>query len=373
MSSNSTFTDAQLHASAADALSVLLQVGDSSAEALIAAWVTARNGAAVQEAAERANGKARKSARRGLNVLKSKGVPIPPRARKASVLAEPGPNSAAWLLPPDSSGIRVLAIAKRSGSHWRGCIVYLRDDQAVFKLESSQTTPAKLTAALEKALPGSGLRPVPVPVEWAVHKVAQARAAMAARKLPEPLGFMSAKAVLEPVPSEAPEHPFDTEGFVFEPEDAKAQASDSGSLHHQPEFRSWLPAQKEVQQLLVEVGKHLKPGEEPDQDRVSELLKQEMLAATDRTFTPELRADLVKWMKDAGVSLVAREGEAWGLKLAATIQCIESAGLVTDPPRDVPFLRAFFEKAIGLLMAQNGGKLNIPIPKQADAALDAQG
>ena len=98
-----------------------------------------------------------------------------------------------------------------------------------------------------------------------------------------------------------------------------------------------------------------------------------MLAATDRTFTPELRADLVKWMKDAGVSLVAREGEAWGLKLAATIQCIESAGLVTDPPRDVPFLRAFFEKAIGLLMAQNGGKLNIPIPKQADAALDAQG
>jgi len=322
----------------------------------------------VQEVAERGTGKARKAARRGLNVLKSRGVPIPARSRKASLLTEQGPSSSAWLLPPDSSGIRVLAIAKRAGSHWRGCIVYLRDDQGVFKVESSQTTPARLIAALKKALPGSGLEPVTVPVDWALFKIAQTRASMVARKLPEPLGFMSAKSVLEPVPSEAPEHPFDTEGFVFEPEDAKVQAADSGSLHHQPEFRSWLPAQKEVQQLLVEVGKHLKPGEEPEQDRVSELLKQEMLAATDRVFTPELRADLVGWMKDAGVSLVAREGEALGLKLAATIQCVETAGLVTDPPRDVPFLRAFFEKAVGLLMAQNGGKLNIPIPKQSEAS-----
>src|SRR5690606_10633506 len=140
-----------------EALTILASVGEARSEALVATWIEHRNAAAVQEVAERGTGKARKAARRGLNVLKSRGVPIPARSRKASLLTEQGPSSSAWLLPPDSSGIRVLAIAKRAGSHWRGCIVYLRDDQGVFKVESSQTTPARLIAALKKALPGSGL------------------------------------------------------------------------------------------------------------------------------------------------------------------------------------------------------------------------
>lgn len=361
--SNTTFTSEQLTSPADKALEYCNAVGGDLSEALVQAWIQSKNAGAVQAVAEHGEGKARKAARRGLNVLKSRGVVIPEPVRRSALGTNHGIQ--AWLLPPDGNGVRVVGLAGSVAGQQRGCIAFIRDGQGVFKLECSTTTPSKLFGAMKNALPGSGLEPVAVPVEWARAKVAACRTAMLQRKATEPLGFMAARHLLEPVPSEAPEHPFDAEGFAFAAEDAKAQAADSGVLHHQPEFQSWLPPQSAVQQMLAEVGKQLNPGEEQDPNRVAELLKAEMLAATDRTFNPEARQDLVHWMKDAGISLMAREGEPLGLKLAATIQCVASAGLVTDPPRDIPFLRAFFEKAIQLIMARNGGRLNIPIPKRA--------
>lgn len=362
--SNTTFTSDQLQSSAEQALEQCAALGPDTSESLVQAWVNAQNAAAVQAVADHGAGKARKAARRGLNVLKSKGVAIPAPLRKSAREASDAAIKA-WLLPPDGNGVRVLGLAGSVAGQQRGCIAFLRDGQGVFKLECSTTTPNKLFGAMKKSIPGLRIEPVEVPLDWARAKIAGCRQAMAKRKATEPLGFMSARQLLEPVPAGAPEHPFEAEGFVFSPEDAKAQAADSGVLHHLPEFQSWLPPQNAVQQMLTEVGKHLTPGQEPDPAQVAEHLKAEMLAATDRTFIPEVRADIAQWMKDAGISVVAREGEALGLKLAATIQCIESAGLVTDPPQEIPFLRAFFEKAVQLLMARNGGRLNIPIPKQA--------
>jgi hypothetical protein len=355
------FSNEQLDASAEVALQICTALTPDQGELLVAAWAKAKNAAAVQDLADHGQGKVRTAARRALNVLKSQGVTIP-EPRRRSALAPATNEVKAWFLPPDTNGVRVLGFVSTATGQTKGCLAFFRDDQAVFKVECSTTTPNKLFAAMKNSAPGSGLEPVAVPVEWARHKLAACRTVMATHKRTEPLGFMSAKSLIEPTLPEAPEHPFDAEGFVFSPEDAKAQSSDSGALHHQPEFRSWLPHPGAVQQLLVEVGKHLTPGEEPDQEKVSELLRAEMLAATDRLFTPEQRAILTAWMRDAGISIAAR-GEELGMKLAATIQCVESAGLVTDPPRDIPFLRAFFEKAIQLMMARNGGRLNIPIPK----------
>lgn len=362
--SNSSFSPEQLQSSAEAALEVCAGLDAAAAEALVQAWVGARNAAAVQAIADHGDGKPRKAARRGLNVLKAKGVAIPqPLRRSAQVGVDAGIK--AWLLPPDGNGVRVLGLAGFAAGQQRGCLAFLRDGQGVFKLECSTTTPNKLFGAMKNSVPGLRLEPVAVPVEWARAKIAACRAAMAQRKVTEPMGFLAARHLIEPVPSETPDHPFDAEGFAFSPEDAKAQASDSGALHHFIEFQSWLPPQNAVQQMLAAVGKQLTPGQEPEPARVAELLRAEMLAATDRTFTPEVRADIAQWMKDAGISIMAREGEAAGLKLAATIQCIESAGLVTDPPQDIPFLRAFFEKAVQLMMARNGGRLNIPVPKDA--------
>jgi hypothetical protein len=356
------FSTEQLNASAESAEQTCASLAPEIAELLVAAWIKAKNAAAVQELAEHGTGKVRTAARRALNVLKAQGVALP-EPRRRGVLAPALGEVKAWFLPPDTNGVRVLGFVTSIAGQTKGCLAFFRDDQAVFKVECSTTTASRIFAAMKNAAPGSGLEPIAVPLPWARYKLATCRSVMIASKRTEPLGFMSARGLLEPVPVQGPEHPFDAEGFEFSLDDAKAQASDSGILHHQPEFRSWLPHPGAVQQLLVEVGKHLTPGEEPDQAQVSELLRTEMLAATDRLFTPEQRALLADWMRDAGISLVARGGEELGMKLAATIQCIEAAGLVTNPPQEIPFLRAFFEKAVQLTMARNGGRLNIPIPK----------
>jgi len=49
----------------------------------------------------------------------------------------------------------------------------------------------------------------------------------------------------------------------------------------------------------------------------------------------------------------------------AAMKAIEKAGLITEPPRDVPFLRAFFDKAIAVLLAQGNGQLRVPVRSPA--------
>jgi hypothetical protein len=48
------------------------------------------------------------------------------------------------------------------------------------------------------------------------------------------------------------------------------------------------------------------------------------------------------------------------LDIVAAIKGIERCGLITDPPHDVPFLKIFFEKALGVLLQQVRGQLRVP-------------
>jgi hypothetical protein len=213
-------------------------------------------------------------------------------------------------------------------------------------------------------------RAVNVPVEYARYRIASARQRQKERGLAETLGFANGEALLAGAPSEV-EHPFDAEGLELADEDVKELAAKSGLLHQLAEFASWLPDKAAVDELLAKVGETLTPGEPPDQAKFEASLKEQVLAATDRYFTPERRAQLVLSMKDSAISVLAREGETRALDVVATMKAVEQAGLITDPPRDVPFLRAFFEKAIAVLLAQGNGQLRVPIPRPAGAASDA--
>lgn len=366
---NTNFDEATLSVSADGALAAIAAAG-AGAEQLIEQWVNKPNAAAVQQIAEYGAGAARKAARRGINVLKSRRVPLQEAGRKAQLVKAETREPQALLLPPDATGVRLLAFSQtHSDGSCFACLAYVRDGQGVLRLENSETTPSRLKAALGQVLPGVGYEPVSVPLGWARSKLARARAAHKERGLIEPLGFKSAQALLEPIPEQAPEHPFDAEGFEFADEDAADLAKDSGGLHHVAEFRSWLPTQGSVQELLTAVGKRLPQGETPDHSAATEWIKEEMLNATDRYFTAERCADLIDWMKDAGISVLAREGETQALRVAATIQVIRTASAAGTPAREVPFLRAFFEKAISLMTAQSGGRLDIPLPRaEAPAA-----
>jgi len=367
----SDFSDAALGADADRALSALDEAGARAID-LVNAWIKANNAAAIAETAERAkNTAAKKAARRGLNVLKSRGIKIPERKKTASLT---GPKSEesyeAWMMPPDTAGSTLIVITSHApASRYRAVFTIVHRGFGVQRVDIGEVSQSQLRESMTRALPGAQYRPIKIPVEWARSRIAEARKRHAERGVPEPLGFSSAKSLLEPLPASPPTHPFDDEGLELADEDAREMAKESAALHALPEFRGWFPTRAAVEEMLAKVGETVTPGEQPDPDEMRKKLEAEVVAATDRYFSPERRADLVASMKDSGLSILARDGEQKALELAAVIKSIENCGLITDPPHEIGFLKGFFDKAVSLLLAQGGGSLRIPVPARKPEAL----
>src|SRR3954471_752684 len=372
--SSATLAAADLSASATDALAALTRAGEQSVS-LVEAWVKAGNAAAVGVASARATGAARKAARRGLNVLKARGISVPSERHVTSVSGEKAPEiEEALLLAPDSSGSICLVITSRSPtSKAHSVFVYLHDDFGIHRVNVGDLSQSQLKDALAKALPGADYRPVKVPVSWARARIAAARKTHAARGVPEPLGFSSAQTLLEPAPSEVEEHPFDGEGLELGDEDAQDLAKNSHGLHLLPEFRGWFPPKQAIDEMLLKLGERLTPGSEPNPEELKTKLEEEIVSATDRYFTPERRESLARAMKDSALSVLSREGEVRTLEVVATMKNIRAAGLITNPPHEVGFLRAFFDKAISAMAYQDGGRSRIPIPRAPEEAASNSG
>lgn len=367
--SGETF-EPRLVAVAADGALAAISEAGAQAEGLVQAWLDAGNAGAVAEIAERGSGAARKAARRGMNVLRARGVTIPERRRVATIGGGGDTETVeAWMMAPDSGGMQLFAITSRApAGRYRATFVFLHGSLGVARIDNANMSQSQLREYFSKVLPGAGYGAIPVPVPWARFRIADARRIQKDRKLAEPLGFTTAAPLLEPVPSEPPSHPFDEEGFELAEDDAAELAKGSAALHNVPEFRSWLPTNAAMQELLANVGEKLSPGETPDPGVVTGHLRAEVEAATDRFFSPEVRGELVRRMKDSALSALARDGEQRALEIVATMKMIQNCGLVTNPPRDVPFLKSFFDKAVALMLAQGGGRLRIPVPTSALSA-----
>lgn len=343
-----------------DALSAVAQVGNR-AEELIRVWRDAGNAAAIVEVAEGGSGAARKAARRAIGVLKSRGISIPERRHVAQLTTATEESTEAWMIPPDASLNMVFVLARWPKAR-RGKVVfaYLNDGFGLVRVRIAEIAQSGLKAEV-KRMTGDRVRLVKVPLEWARARIAAARAKNAEHDIPLPLGLTSASDLLEPAPASPPPHPFDEEGLALADEDALTMAKDSGLLHRMPEFAAWLPSREAVQEMLRELGKELTPGVQPSEEELNERMQAAIRSATDRYFSPQLRERLVTAMKDSALSVLAREGEVKTLEVVAALQAIEKRGLITDPPHEVPFLRAFFEKAVQLLASQNNGQLRIPV------------
>ncbi len=348
--------------SAEGALDAVEQAGDQAAQ-LIAEWIKQKNAGAVQEVAERGTGKSRKAARRGVNVLKSRGVEMPERRHVATVVGDHAEETfEAYMLAPDTAGNVLLVVTARApASRIRSVFVFLNDEQGVQRIDQGVLSQSQLRDSLAKVLPGAEYKPIKVPVEWARARIAAARKRHAETGQPEPLGLDSAASLLEPVPESIPTHPFDEEGLELSDDDAKAMSEGSRELHSLPEFRGWFPTREGMDELLAKLGEDLEPGQSPDPEKMTKKLEDELSSATDRYFSPERRQALVRAMRDSALSVLSRDGETRALEVVAAMKMIENAGLITDPPRDIPFLRGFFEKAVSLMLAQGGGKLRVPV------------
>jgi hypothetical protein len=361
-----TFSTEQVNASAEEAPAIAAAAG-TSAESLIREWVNAANAAAVDAVAQRGDGQARKAARRALNVLKARGVSIPQSTRTAT-LASPKPAAAgepsAWFMPPDIQGNESVVLARPDSSgRYRTSFVFFTDGQRAFSVQNGTLSLSKLKDQLERMRGKSAYSAVRVPYAWAQYRVVELRKWHAERAVPEPLGFSSVAELLSDAPSSPPPHPFDEEGLVLSDEDAVERARDSANLHALPEFQPMLPTPGSLDELISKIGARFgsTPPEETPKEERNTIIREEVRAAADRYFTPERRARIVLKLKDCGMSVLVRQGEESGLQVAAVIRAVEQAGLITNPPSEIGFLRAFFDKGLAFLASRTGGQLRVPL------------
>jgi hypothetical protein len=355
------FSTELLEVGAEGATQAATRAGAHAAD-LVEAWVRGKNAAAVAALAsdDKAPAVARKAARRGLAVLKARGVPIPDRARVARIGGDEVEDVEAWFVAPDAAATSAILLTRRwkSGRH-EVLRVPFRDGVGLLQIQSSQASGTQLRALLAELGQTFGFEPVPVPVDWARWRLAAARAAHVRSGAIVPLGLDTHADLLGPVPAEPPPHPVDA--AKLEVPDASTAAARSAELHMEPEFAGWMPSGPAVQELLVDVGRRASAVPADNPDRFDVALRDALDGATDRFFTPEAREQVATLLKDAAISVLARRGRDAAGMVVAVAAAVRAAGLITDPPHELPFLRAFFQKALGFIASKNNGQLPIPM------------
>jgi len=363
--------DAELLSAGWDRAVEALRTAGESAAALVDAWVSASNVEAIAAAAEadEASSNARKAARRALNVLKARGVAIPSRPRVVRLAEDRVEALEATLLPPDSSGTSAITVTQRDSSgRYHIAEVIVRENVGVLHAGSGWLSGSQLREGRVRAQESLGTAPVAVPVEWARHRIAQAKRLNATSGQVVPLGFERCRELVEPAPEAEPRHPLADLEDQITAEVAVEHAARSQALHDEPEFRSWLPNRQALDEMLQGLGQKLGADGLRDGARVNAAMREEIDAATDRFFSPEVRAVVAARMRDSAISLRARKGDAAALTALAVARAVKEAGLITAPPREIPFLTVFFQKAIAMLAQQGGGQLRIPVPAGSAAA-----
>lgn len=358
------FSPEALNAGWENAKDALVQAGDRAA-ALIDAWVASSNAAAIAAAAEsnETHANTRKAAKRALNVLKSRGVAIPAKPEESSAVADISAEACqATMLPPDGAGTSSISITSREPSgRYHIAEVILREPQGILNAGSAWLSGWQLKENRNRAVESMGVAPVSVPLEWARFRIAQAKKMNAVSKQVLPLGLDRCKELIEPAPEAEPKHPVADLEEMITSEIAWARSPDSASLHAEPEFRYWFPERRALEDVLSSVGKRLSQDEMRDSARVSSVLKEEIDAATDRFFSPEARNALADRMRDSAISVRARRGDTRAMDVLATARALREAGLITSPPREIPFLIVLMEKGMSALAQQAGGSLRIPV------------
>ena len=119
--------------------------------------------------------------------------------------------------------------------------------------------------------------------------------------------------------------------------------------------------------MLQKVGERLGVAGVSDPEAIGPALREEMEAATDRFFSPEVRNVVAARMRDGAISIRARKGDERAAEVLAVARAVREAGLITAPPREIPFLVAFFQKALGALAQQGGGQLRVPVQQTPSA------
>lgn len=364
----SHFSPEQLQATGDGALAVVAAAGADEQADLIDAWIAAGNVDAVARVAqeEGAPGPARKAARRGLNVLKSRGIAIPEKntvARPFAPQAQERQIEARYIpFEAGAQGSVITIFTRVTGKDCDFVDVFFNDGAGITRAGGGAISHSKLREWEASRRTNRGYDAVPVPVEWARWRLAQARLQNARSGLLVPLDVDRFTHLLTPVPAADPGHPASKLGLETGPDPVRVARS--LSLHMEPEFQAFLLPRALMQEMLSEVGKQFATlGREPQQEEADRFIDQEKRAATDRFFQEDVRRQLAAQMLDLVLPIHHRLGKERALDLLATREAVLTAGLITQPPSEIPFLVGFFDKTLAMMVRETNGQLSIPMPR----------
>jgi hypothetical protein len=273
---------------------------------------------------------------------------------------------------PDVMGtVSFIITSKNPSGRYHLAEVILREPYGILQAASGWLSGSQLKESRGRHVESYGVAGAPVPVEWARQRIAAARKLNAVSGQVIPIGYERCLELLEPVPEAVAPHPVaDLEAEVTS-ERATAATPGSLQLHNDPIFRDWMPDRRAVDELIQRTGQRLSAETAGDGDAVNAALLEEMAAATDRYFSPEVRVVVAARMRDSAISIRARKGDRAAAEVLAVARAVVEAGLITAPPREIPFLVGFFQKALGYLAQQTGGELRLPVsgpgPQPAEA------
>ena len=345
-----------------DSAKTFLDEAGDGAVALVDGWLAASNAIAIAAAADASDvsSAARKAARRALGVLKSRGVAIPERPKSAKAEGK-SETYEATMIPCDSFGTWSVAITSRDpGGRYRIAEVIAREPAGVIQAAGGWLSGSQLKEGRARAQSNVGMAPVVIPIAWARVRVANALSLNAKSGQVVPLGYEACRELFE-VATDGTAHPIaDLEAKVTA-EMVGERLVGSHTLHNEPEFGGWLPERRSLDEMMGKVGERLGATGTQDPEAVNNAIREETVSSTDRYFTPEVREQIASRMRDSAISVRSRKGDERALDVLAIARAVKEAGLITAPPREIPFLVAFFEKALGALARMGGGRLNIPV------------
>ena len=173
---------------------------------------------------------------------------------------------------------------REKGGRYRVADIVVREPFGIVHASAGRIARKHIRSWQKRITERYGTPPVHVPVDWARHRVSEARKQNATSKQLLPLGLDACAELFEPLPEDAPAHP------VADLEDGvEALRDGSAALHQDPEFRGWLPDREALDELLRKMGEKLGPEGAGDSAKVDETMREEIVSATDRFFSPEVR------------------------------------------------------------------------------------
>jgi hypothetical protein len=371
------FDEATLDAPYEAALDRARAIPEGAHEGLVAAWVARRNAAAVAAVAhdDRAPGVLRKAARRAINVLKSRGVAIPDRpAVTASLVAKPEFTVEARMMFPDGRGAQLWWIAKVAKTGGADVVeVTTVDRVGIVGCERGRPTAGNLKQLWGSWVSRAGRAPVAVPVAWARQRIAAAKALSTEKGTVLPMGIDGARELLEPDAQAAAQpiaHPIDGEDLAIPTADeaVKARIERSMHLHEEPEFASWLPDDQAGVALLQAINERVQavglvPGQQPSEElqaTIDTTVNETIDQAADAYFDDARKQSYVARLRDAAWSLYQVGLVDRAIDAIIVGHAIEKAGVISDRPSEIPFVRGMFMKLIAIAqqraaaMAPNG-------------------